>query len=238
MTVRGAIIRLGGAGHGIRKLRFDIESDRAVPRVDDPHPAEEDIHGVGAGLEPGLVQVEGHLLRSIGLEPPAGQPGVALGDHAAVGIVDVTGQEIGAGRPLLGLDREGEPFRGRRQIDRLRRLRRDDVQDPRRHLRSGLPLEHRMIGHRRSIGGQDVLHRTVGAHRAAVEQQRLGTQRRDGVQLVADVEDGPPLGRGIAHLLHRASLEVGVTHAEHLVDDEDLGLQVGGDGERQAHVHA
>lgn len=95
-----------------------------------------------------------------------------------------------------------------------------------------------MIGHRRSIGRQDVLHRTVGPHRAAVEQQCLGTQRCDGVQLMADVEDGPPLGRGIAHLLYRAPLEVGVTHAEHFVDDEDLGLQVGGDGERQAHVHA
>lgn len=74
----------------------------------------------------------------------------------------------------------------------------------------------------------------VSAHRATVQQQCFGTQGRDGVQLVADVQDGPPLGRGVAHLLHRAPLEVGVAHAEHLVDDEDFGFEVGSDGERQS----
>jgi hypothetical protein len=33
-------------------------------------------------------------------------------------------------------------------------------------------------------------------------------------------------------------LEVGIAHRQHLVDQQDVGLQKGGDGETQAHLHA
>ena len=44
-----------------------------------------------------------------------------------------------------------------------------------------------------------------------------------------------------AELLHPAEaapLELGVADGEHLVDEQDLGLEVRGDREREAHVHA
>ena len=53
-----------------------------------------------------------------------------------------------------------------------------------------------------------------------------------------DEENGPP---GVAELLHApeaAPLELGVADGEHLVDEQDLGLEVRGDGEREPDVHA
>ena len=42
----------------------------------------------------------------------------------------------------------------------------------------------------------------------------------------------------VAHLAEAPALELGVTDREHLVDDEDLGLEVRGDREREPHRHA
>ena len=46
------------------------------------------------------------------------------------------------------------------------------------------------------------------------------------------------LARHIAHLAQALLLELGVAHRQHLVHQQDLRFQVGGDGERQPHVHA
>ena len=42
----------------------------------------------------------------------------------------------------------------------------------------------------------------------------------------------------IAHLAEALLLERGVADGQHLVDDQDLRLQMRGHGEREAHVHA
>ena len=46
-----------------------------------------------------------------------------------------------------------------------------------------------------------------------------------------------PVG-DVLHLAEALLLELGVADGEHLVDDQDLRLEVRGDGEGQAHVHA
>ncbi len=47
-----------------------------------------------------------------------------------------------------------------------------------------------------------------------------------------------PLLCDILHLAQALLLELDVADRQHLVDDQDLRLQVRRDGERQAHVHA
>ena len=47
----------------------------------------------------------------------------------------------------------------------------------------------------------------------------------------------PSLGH-VAHLAQALLLELDVADGQHLVDDQDVGLEVRRDGERQAHVHA
>ena len=42
----------------------------------------------------------------------------------------------------------------------------------------------------------------------------------------------------LVHLAQRLALEGGVADREHLVDEQDLGLEVGGDGEGEPHLHA
>jgi hypothetical protein len=44
-----------------------------------------------------------------------------------------------------------------------------------------------------------------------------------------------------AHFVHFAQaflLEFRVAHRQHFVDDEDVGFEVRGDGEREPHIHA
>ena len=56
--------------------------------------------------------------------------------------------------------------------------------------------------------------------------------------LVRHEDDRPP---GLAQVLHPPEappLELGVADREHLVDEQDLRLEVRGDREGKAHVHA
>ena len=46
-----------------------------------------------------------------------------------------------------------------------------------------------------------------------------------------------PCSRDLAHLPQRLALEGGVADREHLVDEQDLRLEVGGDGEGEPHRH-
>jgi hypothetical protein len=55
---------------------------------------------------------------------------------------------------------------------------------------------------------------------------------------VADEQDGPALATDLAHLAQALTLEGGVAYREHLVHDQDLGLEVSGDREREPQVHA
>ena len=71
-----------------------------------------------------------------------------------------------------------------------------------------------------------------------VEHEHAVAETLDRRQIVRDEHDRAPLDRRLAHLLQRASLEIHVSDGKHLVDDEDLGIEVGRDGEGQANEHA
>ena len=47
-----------------------------------------------------------------------------------------------------------------------------------------------------------------------------------------------PSPRHVLHLAEALLLELRVADGEHLVDEQDLGLEVRRDGEREPHVHA
>ena len=54
---------------------------------------------------------------------------------------------------------------------------------------------------------------------------------------MADEDDGPTLPPELGHLLEALRAEARVADGEHLVDDDDVRLDVCGDGEREAQVH-
>ncbi len=53
-----------------------------------------------------------------------------------------------------------------------------------------------------------------------------------------DEEDGAPGAAELLHASEAATLELRVADREHLVDEEDLRLEVRRDREREPHVHA
>ena len=95
----------------------------------------------------------------------------------------------------------------------------------------GSSLEHpEVVGHR-LIDGR------VDEDLPALEQDAAPAQRLDDGEVVRDEDDRPPVARHLAHLAQRLSLESRIAHRQHLVDEQDLGLEVGGHGKGQAHRH-
>ena len=72
----------------------------------------------------------------------------------------------------------------------------------------------------------------------AVEQMPRWQSLRDRGHVVADEQDRPALLADVVHLAQALVLERRVADRQHLVDEQDLRLEVGGDGEGQPHVHA
>jgi hypothetical protein len=70
-----------------------------------------------------------------------------------------------------------------------------------------------------------------------VDQQRARAQPRDRRHVVAHEQHRPPVARDVAHLAEALLLERRVSDREHLVEDEDVRLEVRSDGEREAQVH-
>jgi hypothetical protein len=82
--------------------------------------------------------------------------------------------------------------------------------------------------------------RRAGILDAALAQENDAVgQRGDGGHVVADEKDRAALALGdVLHFAEALFLELGIAHGEHLINDEDLRLQVRGDGEGEADVHA
>src|SRR5229473_2710702 len=51
-------------------------------------------------------------------------------------------------------------------------------------------------------------------------------------------QNGPAAVDDFVHLRKALLLELRVTHGQHFIDNEDLGIQVRGDRECQPHIHA
>src|SRR5581483_6678478 len=70
-----------------------------------------------------------------------------------------------------------------------------------------------------------------------LEQVRTLAERRHGAHVLADEQNRAAAGCHLLDLSEALLLEGVVSDGEHLVDDQDLRLEVGGDREGQAHVH-
>jgi hypothetical protein len=90
----------------------------------------------------------------------------------------------------------------------------------------------------REVGIDDRVRAPLGRDGTAVEPDRFRAQPHDSIEVVADEDDGAPVPLGDVHPSQALGLELGVTHREDLVDDEDVRLDVGRDGEGETKVHA
>ena len=75
-------------------------------------------------------------------------------------------------------------------------------------------------------------------HAAPVEPQRAVAERLDVRDIVRDVNDGHAAAAHLVDLSHAALAEADVAHRQGFVHDQDVGVQVNCDRERQPHQHA
>ena len=71
-----------------------------------------------------------------------------------------------------------------------------------------------------------------------LQHDDVGAQLGDAIELVRHDDDGKPAARELADAAEGALLKAHVADGEHLVDDQDIGLEMRGDGEAEARVHA
>src|SRR5439155_6233198 len=72
---------------------------------------------------------------------------------------------------------------------------------------------------------------------AALEPDRAVAELVDRLHVVRDEHDRAPGSTQVLHATEAALLELRVADGEHLVDEEDLRLEVRGHGEREPHGH-
>ena len=97
-------------------------------------------------------------------------------------------------------------------------------------------------GRGRCLDGGEIVRTTVSTSPSSAispcsSRTRAGAEAADRLHVVADEEHGPAVVRDLAHPSEAALLELGVADREHLVDDQDVRLEVRGDREAEAHVH-
>ena len=85
---------------------------------------------------------------------------------------------------------------------------------------------------------RDLARRAVVDDAAAVEQQRARAQLAHAGQVVADEEHRAAFVPEILHAAQAAVAEMQVADRQHLVDDQDLRLEVRRHRKRQPHEHA
>ena len=78
----------------------------------------------------------------------------------------------------------------------------------------------------------------VELHGAVVDDDRAGAELEDRRQVVRDEHQRDAARDQLAHPLDALVLERGVADAQHLVDEQDVGIEVGGDREAEPRVHA
>src|SRR5581483_441500 len=87
------------------------------------------------------------------------------------------------------------------------------------------------------IAADDCLGIALGRELALLEQDPRAAETANGLHVVAHEQDGAPFARNLRHAAEAPLLELGISDGEHLVDDQDLRLQVRRHGEREPHVH-
>ncbi len=87
--------------------------------------------------------------------------------------------------------------------------------------------------------GVDYLGCGAAVHDASgMQPHHLAAQAANGVQVVAHQDQCLALGEQFLDLADALALEVLVADRQHLVDEHDVVVHVGGDGEAQAKLHA
>ena len=95
----------------------------------------------------------------------------------------------------------------------------------------------RVGGEQAPVLGDRLARRPVEGDRALPQQDRPVAQPLDGLRVVRDEEDRPAAALELGDLAEALALELLVADREHLVEQQDVGLDVRGDGEAEAHVH-
>ena len=87
------------------------------------------------------------------------------------------------------------------------------------------------------IAADDGLRIALGASLPFSSRMPVRQRRRMACMLWLTKSTVRPLGRNLRHAAEALLLELGIADGEHLVDDQDLRLQVRRHGERESHVH-
>ena len=80
--------------------------------------------------------------------------------------------------------------------------------------------------------------RSIHGDAAVLHEDRAVAELRDGLHVVRDEQDRASVRTEVLHAAEAPPLELRVTDCEHLVDEQDLGLEMRSDRERESHVHA
>src|SRR6266566_1797602 len=93
-------------------------------------------------------------------------------------------------------------------------------------------------GHGGFVGRSDLVSRAVLADVTRVDPEDALAEAANLIELMGDEDDGATGAGNVPHLAQAFFLEIDVAYGENFVDEEDLRLEVGSDGEGQADVHS
>ncbi len=96
---------------------------------------------------------------------------------------------------------------------------------------------HRVVS-RIEVAGDDRAGGSIGSYPTLLEQDGPIAEAGHRRHVVGDEEDGSALSSDPLHGVEAFALEIRIADGENLVDDQDLRLEVGGDGEGEPHLHA
>src|SRR5207248_5304090 len=95
-----------------------------------------------------------------------------------------------------------------------------------------------LLGEELVVAGERLLRRAVDLDPALAKQHRALAEPLDRGGVVRDVDDRPAALLELEDLREALALELLVPDREDLVEEENVGVDVRGDGEAESHVHA
>src|SRR5581483_2180392 len=91
--------------------------------------------------------------------------------------------------------------------------------------------------HAHEVVGDSVFGGSAVDHASALEHDRVVAETGYRAHVVAHEKDGATASRHLLDTGVGPGLKLGVADGEHLVEEQDLGVEVRGDGERESHLH-
>src|SRR6516164_8411614 len=87
------------------------------------------------------------------------------------------------------------------------------------------------------IGFDDVRSGSARDHLAMVQEEYAAAQALDGIEIVGDEEDGSALDVQLVDSVETLRLKIRISDRQHLIEQEDVGLEVGSNRKAKADVH-